>query len=216
MIPGRAASIRFAMVVCACLSLSACSRKVTAPAATDLNAGVKAENSSQPASPFTLEIVEDLNDGSNLHIHGRVQTAAEWPAEDVVVRLSGMKAGESHQVSFFPLNKLQQRQADAKTTNRLVPGTPFDFYLSAPSSELTDYQVELLWGKEAKGVSATEPPVDPTQAQGLLLQALSIQRVIPHCAVEPCPSTYRLSGSFLNNSATTVQDAQLGVGFVWV
>lgn len=198
--------ISFCCTLCACASKNPNLPTAEKPALTKIV---------EPTSPFTLEIVEELNDGTNLHIHGRVQSAADWPAEDVVVRLSGMQSGEAKKVAFYPLNKLQQK-SESPTLSRVAKGAPVDFYLSVPSAQLTDYQLELLWGREAKTILPASNTAAGNQAQGLLLQSLNVQRLIPNCSAPPCPSTYRLAGNLFNNSNQVVQQAELGVGFIWV
>lgn len=214
---GRVEFGRCAAALILSLALCGCGPKkivpATAPSET-LSANVKVPQ--EPTSPFTLEIVEELNDGANLHIHGRVQSATAWPADDVVVRLSGMRAGEARKVSFYPLAKLQQQKPDSQLAAQVLPNTPLDFYLSVPSAELTDYQLEVLWGKEAKSVQPKTNSAAGQEKEGLVLQSINVQRLIPNCVAAPCPSTYRLVGSLFNNSSEEVQRVELGVGFVWV
>ncbi len=172
--------------------------------------------SSEPTSPFALDVIEDVNDGAQLHVHGQIRSQTAWPIEDLVVRMSGGREGESKTLSFYRLPDLINKGQGAPA-GVLEPGKSWDFYLSVPSKDLSDYQLELLWGKEAKAAILTERPTVSAEnlGQGLELQNMKVERIVRSCLREPCPSTYRISARLFNGSDKVVQTAQLGVGFLW-
>lgn len=181
------------------------------PALTESSSNEKAS-----VSPFALEIVEDRNDGTYLHVHGRVKSEAAWPSDDVVVGVNGVSAGEPKHLAFYRLRSLIQR-SDAEDRALLAPREPVDFFLSVPSHGLSDYQIELLWGKEAKAALGRNTPAARTaNAAGLVIQELRTERVVRSCPQEPCAANYKLSGMLFNSSNQSIVSAKLGVGFLWV
>lgn len=94
--------------------------------------------------PFQLEVTDEVNDGERLHISGSVTAKTEWSADEVLVRLSGVNAGELVEVSHLPL-----QAALGQERNKVIEsGEKFNFALSLPSANITDYQLELIWGKD--------------------------------------------------------------------
>lgn len=159
-------------------------------------------------TPFELSIVEDAHDGRSLVIHGRIVAASAWPAEDVVVRVTGVQDGQPKDLAYYPLPALLSNDT-TKNVAGIAAGDPLDFYVSVPSAGISDYQLQLLWGKEAAMWRST------AAQKGVQLRALRVLEQQSVCDVRPCASRYSVSGEFFNDAATIVQKVQLGIGFVW-
>lgn len=159
------------------------------------------------AAPFKLEVLEEVNDGETLHIVGAVAAATRWNVETVVVKLTGIHNGEVAGVSYLPLVKAARPGPDF--SHSIPPDERFMFSLSIPSKDLTDYQIELVWGDEAARYLA------PKQGPGTLeVRELEVEtRQIP-CAVGACDLTFVITGKLFNAGATAIDRAVLGVGYV--
>jgi hypothetical protein len=196
---------------------AACSHAPVDPP-TEAPPAVLQKAPTEPLSPFSLRVVDDLNDGNTLHIHGRIESEANWPAEDIMVRLTGFRKGEQGGVSNYPLPKLLRKDEESESP-QVSPGAPLDFYVSIASAGITDYQLELLWGKEAHAQDIEPVAVSTGKtapAPEVALQALSVERRIQQCPDRTCPSAYSVSGQLLNSGGTIIHTVSLGVGFVWV
>lgn len=199
--------------------LDGCSRSTpAAPVPVPQEVAAVKVNDSKPIPPFTLEILDDLNDGSSLHVHGRITAATVWPSDDIMVRVSGVKSGEPVELASYPLLELlKPTGADSqKIALNLTAEKPVDFFVSVPASGLTDYQLELLWGREAKHSLPLENSHPQNVLPGVLtLTNMRIEKMTRGCPAAPCPSIYRISGTIFNGSAGVITEASLGVGYVW-
>lgn len=147
-------------------------------------------------------MLEEVNDGSNLNLSLELAANTRVPLKDVVVRLAGFKNGQEGSLTLFPASKL------AATA---VPGRPLRFSVSVPSVEMTDYQLELLWGqdgREALKIKSESPMVGE-----LVLSDVSL--LDDQCSA-PCESKFSFAGVLENQSARVVEKAELGVAFAWV
>lgn len=159
-------------------------------------------------NPFSLTVVDDYNDGTHLYVRAKVHADAEWPLSDVSVRFTGFHEGEEKASSVSPLSVL------LKQSGKLDAGEDRDIVLSLPAPDLTDYQIELVWGKGQEGpeVAAALSAAAPA----LELRALSLERAGQGCESPPCTEKLKLRGQFFNAGNALLHEATLAVGFVWV
>ena len=158
--------------------------------------------------PFELEVLEDVNDGTTLHILGELSARTDWDARDVLVRLTGMVDGEPGKTDDFHLNGFEGLK-----NGQLAVGQPARFSLSIPSEGLTDYQVEALWGAEAR---VTERGRAGLRRSPIVLQDLEVETYKERCAIAPCARSFTLFGSLRNVGTELVRGVSLGVGLVWL
>jgi len=162
-----------------------------------------------PAQPFTLKILDELNDGTNFHLRGRVIAKARWDLSQAVVRLTGIKNGQVVNTTHSPLLPFVKSENSISYT-RHHPPQDFTFSLSIPSNTITDYQLELLWGAEARGYIAKKEKYSPNALQ---LRNVKTERRL-RCTKTPCQVAYRITGELINAGTTPINSATLGVGFV--
>jgi len=154
--------------------------------------------------PFGLKVVDEVNDGQRLHILASIESRTDWDPRRVVVRLTGMSGERVLGVSDYPL--VNRMNGGAPTVLR--PGEPFDVSLSIPVKEVTDYQLELLWGEES-GVELKSAAPSPLQLKNIV-----VSRSGEPCRTGSCPVLFEVSGDLTNFGAGTIERAALGVGFL--
>jgi len=167
-------------------------------------------------TPFRLEVLEELNDGTDLTIKGRLTPKDEWPAQSVVVRLAALDDTGQQRVSYHRMSDL------APKSQTLAAGEATSFSLTLPSVGLTNYQLEVLWGRDAapfapKGGEAP-PEARPGQQQTqpyLALRNLQVHRVPSESCSAPneCDLRFSISGEFFNSGGATVRNVVIVAGF---
>jgi len=173
---------------------------------------VAATSGGNPAvTPFTLEVVQESNDGTNLEVRGRFTSKIPWKPQDVVVRLSAMdESGSTRQTHFMvPAGR------EPGSVLELAPEVPTEFALTLPSKGLSNYQIELLWGKDAESVSTTAKEQKKVGDEFIALRNLEEHRVpSKDCAVpSECRVTYYLTGEFFNAGSAVIDNVRLRAGF---
>ena len=163
-------------------------------------------------TPFKLEVVEELNDGADLIIKGRLTPKSEWPAQDVVVRLAALDDSGQQRVSFHRVSDL------APQASMLVAGVPTNFSLTLPSVGLSNYQLEVLWGRDADalGKQGNQHGTDtPLPKQYLALRNLQVHRVPSETCANPneCQLKFTITGEFFNSGGATVRNVVIIAGF---
>lgn len=171
-------------------------------------------------TPFKLEVVEELHDGADLVIKGRLTPKSDWPANDVVVRLAALDDSGQQRISFHRVSDL------APQTAMLSTGVPTPFSLTLPSVGLRNYQVEVLWGQDAKPFTPPQPsepststaPVPDKPKQFLALRNLEVHRVPGETCGNPneCLLKFTINGEFFNSGGATVRNVVVVAGFTTV
>jgi hypothetical protein len=169
-----------------------------------------AESDGRGAMPFRLKVLDEYNDGAQLHIRGSVDSLVTWDPASVVVRLTGLNAGNQVGVTHRTLKELM---GAAPATPLVEAGAAVPFTLDVPSSGITDYQIELLWGEEAHELL---PQAGPEIVLKLSLRDLEIETLKGECPYDPCEVNFRLLGRLQNDGDGVIARAELGVGFVSV
>jgi hypothetical protein len=177
------------------------------PTLPDSPATLPAEVASQEKQerpPFEMELLEDVNDGQHVYVRGRIQVHTVWPLEEVAFRLTSYSQGERLESKMLPLSAVL-RQSGA-----LVRGETRDFEVHMPVRQANEYQLELVWGNEAR---------QSLQSQAVL--ALELRDVRSEyraelCQQEPCPQRAVVHGKLYNVGPVAVVEARLGVSIHWV
>jgi len=175
-----------------------------------------------PQIPFSLQLYDEINDGQVLHIRGGITAQTSWKVSEVVLRLSGMYNGQPSRVSFHELSELLELLGDEEQDKLIrtsgvdelviVPDQEVMFSLSIPVEGISDYQLELLWGKVAASYAASK---NNTSAGRLAIQDVKVAAEESECSTPPCGLVYRIEGNLINTGSAVVEKAVLGVGFVW-
>lgn len=113
--------------------------------------------SSQSSPPyFQFDIVQELNDGNRLSLVAEVKANRAYPGEKglmVLTTYSGLSPAESKAYSLCEVFGV------GGTTCKLEPGSSVQFFIQAAATNITDYQLELLWGSDATSHIAYKSPV---------------------------------------------------------
>lgn len=104
--------------------------------------------------PFALEVLDEKNDGESLEVYGNVVSNTHWNPDNVWLRLSSLKKGTLVGVTNSPLSKLRPLGAQSGEGELTEPEEKLSFAMSVPAKEMTDYQLQLLWGDEARELNA--------------------------------------------------------------
>jgi hypothetical protein len=164
------------------------------------------------ATPFILELIGEVNDGKRLTVRGRFTPKVQWSAADVLVRLSALDNAGKARVAFFALSN------DALSTafTQLQPGMPTEFSVSIPSVGITNYQLELLWGRDAEPHQKQARSLQGAGDEFLALRNLEVYRVPSDDCATPneCTVRFTLTGEFYNAGSATISQVQLKAGFV--
>ncbi len=184
-------------IILICVWLNACS--TVHSTAHNANAPQLAAIDTSGDGPVTLQILEEMNDGKMLHVRGRVVTGSgsTWEPDEAVLRLIGASNGEVVNETRRPLNEILSQSASN------------EFYISLPSQGVSDYQVELLWGKEALPYTVTK------SIDSLVLRNMRVERQAQECRDNSCEIRLRVRGELHNNGQALVESAELGVAFAW-
>jgi hypothetical protein len=158
-------------------------------------------------NPYALRIVDEVNDGHTLHIAAEVKSSVALEALPAVLRLTTLNSGEPVQVSYYPVAR-GVRAEQTRTPGK--DGLALSFDLSAGSENITDYQLELLWGQEA----LEHLPSNNLRAPALQLRNLTIQPSGCQSTVA-CMGKLRIMAELFNPGLVPVPTATLGIGFIW-
>jgi hypothetical protein len=207
----RSALSRLACFMALCLgTVSGCSMR--APISDSPSTGEILESTagSEPErSPFTLEILDEVNDGERVSIRGRIVPKADWSRDDVVLRLSALdELGDSKIV----LRKLSDI---APKGEGLSANKPTEFVLSIPSVGISNYQIELLWGDEAAPFMARATESLSGDGQILALRKLEVHRIPSDSCATPdeCSVKFTITGEFFNSGGATLKNVVIEAGF---
>jgi hypothetical protein len=179
-----------------------------------------AEGGDPSVTPFRLDVLSEARDGNNLKIQGQLVSKIQIPAKDVLIRLTAVDASGQERVSA-------QRVADLiPNGGDLNPSKPTQFSLSLPGSGISNYQLQVLWGKDAapylgpaSGTSAggaKDGVSDPKERREFLaLQNLEVHRVPDGSCSSPeeCLVNFSIKGEFFNSGRVVINDVVIVAGF---
>lgn len=183
------------ILLCAALLLQGCHR---APVPTPALVVLEEDN-----LPFSLRILDEVNDGTQLHVLAAVRAHMAWNAEKVAVRLTGMHGGQVVAAADTSLQRALKRTGDTV----IRPGEDLTFALSVPIAGISDYQLELLWGAEARAARNLRDFVR-VQNTALTLPA-------PDCTGSQCGANPLITAEILNESGQVVRNVILALGLAW-
>jgi hypothetical protein len=171
-----------------------------------------AQGGDPSVTPYRLDVLEESNDGEKLSVKGQIVAKTERSVQDVLVRLTAVDAKGEQRVSFHKLSDLASRNGEIKT------GVPTQFALSLPSQGISNYQLEVLWGKDAapylgEAKASLKQPAAPTEY--LALRNLEVHRVPDGSCSSPeeCLVTFSIKGEFFNAGKSSVREVILVAGF---
>jgi len=160
-------------------------------------------------SPFTLEVLDEVNDGENITIRGRVISRVDWSNDDLAVRLSTLNESSDAKTLARPLRELIPQPA------RISRDSATEFVLSLPSQGVSNYQIELLWGDDAKSLLVDGAKGQLNGEPYLALRKLEVHRVpSDECGTpDDCIVKFTITGEFFNAGTSAVRGVTLEAGF---
>jgi hypothetical protein len=171
---------------------------------------VESTAQSEPSeSPFTLEVLDEVNDGERISIRGRIVAKVPWARDDVLVRLSTLDENGDSKIVLRKLSDL------APNGGALSVDNPKEFVVSAPSRGVSNYQIELLWGDDAAPFMNQATELDSAGEQVLALRKLEVHRVPSESCATPdeCSVKFTITGEFFNSGTATVRSVVIEAGF---
>lgn len=222
--------LRFALAV-ATLSSSGCAfvNRLRAPGFDGARSIASAKGRDPAVTPVRLDILEESNDGLQLTVKGAITPKEDLNANELVVRLTGITAKGEERVAFKSASELSAidgagNQGAAVTDRKLSPKDgPTKFTLSLPSAGLSNYQVELLWGrdaeaylpKSARDIRASLKDGASNLKDFLALRELEVHRVPDGSCSSPeeCLVTFSIKGEIFNSGRALVSGVTLEAGF---
>ena len=97
------------LVAVAAVLIAVCASACFGTAAKSSRAVESASGADPSATPFKIEVVEELHDGADLVIKGRLTAKSEWPADEVVVRLAALDESGQQRLSFHRMSDLSPK-----------------------------------------------------------------------------------------------------------
>jgi len=202
------------------LSLSGCA--LFGPTAKTTNVGgvpLEATAGVDPdVTPFILEVVDEVNDGKQLTVKGRILPKTSKPASEVVVRLSALDRRGEQKVSYNNMQDVLTGDSASHGAPRMLEkGVAQPFTLSMPMAGITNYQLEVVWGQEAAQFAPRRaaPESKKDSKQFIALRNLEVHRVPTESCVSPdeCIVRFTITGELFNSGSATIRDVVIEAGF---
>ncbi|RMD85195.1 MAG: hypothetical protein D6808_05760 [Candidatus Dadabacteria bacterium] len=175
--------------------------------------GSEVEGYTEKEAPFKLYIVDELNDGEMLFLKAELVPKVKWDADNVVVLLRGLNKGEViSEKSFCFYAKCSDKPDYGR--DWLEPEVGREFSLSIPAKGISDYQLEVLWGDDAKAYRAHAGSTASLKKP--FLRKVEVYRKPTDCGHNNCPESVSVRGEIFNPEEKVLRDITLGAGFIWV
>lgn len=164
-------------------------------------------------TPFRIDVLKETNDGKNLTVQGQLVSKTTRPANDVIVRLSAVAANGEEKTALHKVADL------IPSGGELSPSMPTQFSLSLPAPGISNYQIEVLWGKDAAPYTGGDGRASLKQSKEssefLALRNLEVHRVPDGSCSSPeeCLVTFSIKGEFYNSGRATIRDVVIVAGF---
>lgn len=196
------------LVFCLGLPLlcGSCSKSIQAPQSLRAQRALDFARSSRSNQPFDFKILQEFNDGANLFVVAEITSRVKWPLDEVAVHLATRKDGEIVKELGQSLRQALGSEVKPFESDMLKAGEVRKFSLSVPSSGMSDYQLELLWGEEAQPYLRAFG-----QQQAIELREINFQRV--NCLSDSCPLEYEVRCQIVNAGNRLVNIVHLGTAW---
>lgn len=159
--------------------------------------------SALPQAPFRMKVLDESYNGDLLVVQGEVTGEIDWAPGDVALRLVGYREGKTVGSSAASVAALA---GESDPVSVVDAGGSLPFSLSLNDRDISHYQIELLWGREAQSVVAPRPVP--------LLH--SVTTVVEECPPEEgCETRYRVSATVRNETDEWLDVVALGVSYGW-
>jgi|GEM_PF-3767716 len=200
---------KFCIIICSFLIFSSCSflepkNNIENKYKQSVKLKKPLKNKSNNNSLFSLKVVEEINDGNFLHIRTLLSSENSWNPEDSIILIRGLSNGSNTAEKKYLIKDF------FKDKNLL--GKPFSNVkadLTIMNKELTDYQLEVLWGKDAHSFI----PYSNSNYNRLRFAETSL-KLNEKCEEKEYCSF--LTSKLINSSKITINSAKIGLSFVFL
>ena len=172
-------------------------------------------------NPFSLRVENIIQDSSGYHFKIRLESFVDYPSDKVVIGLNGLSSGR------LVATKLQLLSDQLEGEN-LQKNLPVALYLNISSLDITEYQLELIWGDEAldrlnmfspNTIDSLDKETLKVSQKKYELSNIIIKSQNPKCDSlqrESCSEvdgqTFVIIGDVLNTGDSNLQDITLALG----
>ncbi|MCB0336138.1 MAG: hypothetical protein KDD62_07520 [Bdellovibrionales bacterium] len=165
--------------------------------------------------PFALVVKEELNDGQHLRIVAALSSRVMWDLSKVVAVVTGLRNGSVVQSEAFILSEiLREQQGELRAQGTVYqPFSDEVVTFNFKFEDSTDYEIELLWGREAAAYLPAESEAHKNSMAEL--RELEVQRH-RSCKGETCQLQFAISAHLVNTAAFLLTEVVLGVGYVYI
>lgn len=97
----------------------------------------------EPALPFSLEVTEERYDGKNLYLSLKLTSLTSHDPRSSLLRVTPFEQGKRLSSHSYAIS-------DIKRASEVAHSKVLSFPLVVRVGKMTDYQLELVWGQEAR------------------------------------------------------------------
>jgi hypothetical protein len=161
--------------------------------------------------PLDLQITQSFVQASKLHVKVLVNAKTDFPADEVIVSLFGLRDGEI-------VEKQTKLMSEEINSRELSNGQSVVLYFVLNKTDLSEYQVKCSWGKDALEIIASikAGSIEPTTNVNVFLDEIEIVEQTVSCNIAPCDIFYTLFGTINNQSDNRIPEIDLAIGLFWV
>lgn len=203
--------------------------------ATENNNSIKKVIRENPGDPFQLEVLEEEFSEGDLFLTIALVGFEKFNLDRTVLRLATIDSGELLSEKVITIRELHSKfKLNHKNIREFVNAVKFKYGVNIKAKPKLDYQVELLWGKDAmpylkqKRINGSDSTaaslgskkqsftksVPYPDSQNLALKGLNISRTRFCHNKSKCEIEFRLSANIQNITADTIRGVVLAVGFL--
>ena len=161
----------------------------------------------EEANPLILTIEEEYRNADQLTIQGRLTSRGDWLANQVaVVKLISLHGGDIIGEAVYPVVNINIPKDESHS-----------FTISVSAGDITDYQVSLLWGDDAKGI-ISQMQSEVAQAsekdqRTLILKDIETAATPVQCALgkSSCEGGITITATLENETDSTISKIAIGV-----
>lgn len=161
-------------------------------------------------SPLILTIEEEYRNNDQLTIQGRLTSRGDWSEDSVaIVRLISLNGGEVIGEALYPLQGTSLSEDESHS-----------FTISVSAGNITDYQLSLLWGNDAKlmlsKMTPAAKPEEPVIEGTLVLSEIETAQTPMQCKLGDanCEGGIDITATLNNQSSLSVRNIIVGVKLV--
>ncbi|MCB0334415.1 MAG: hypothetical protein KDD55_13000 [Bdellovibrionales bacterium] len=165
-------------------------------------------SASDQKPPFILEVLDDANDGGRFLVLVSLRAKTNWPAQEIGLRLLGLHEGKIVERNEYSVAELLDEVEGDPEVAMLEEGEDYELVLSTDAKEVTDYQVELFWGQEAKTLFAKN-----AERGELRLENVRIAQLRTGCPGAECVAQFQIEAELLNETQALIDETVLLIRF---